>query len=67
MLTPLLESACDKSLAQCASEDTGRFSSPAADEAFYLSTQTYNLPIVYPKNAHKLEDVNTRAPEAAFL
>ncbi|MBT9333133.1 phosphatase PAP2 family protein [Acidipila sp. 4G-K13] len=67
VVTRLLQDACGKPVAQCAREDTGRFNNSAADEAFYASTQTYELPVVYPQNANKLEDVNALAPEAASL
>jgi hypothetical protein len=62
-----LQTACGKSVEACAREDTGRFSDSAANEAFYASTQTYNLPVVYPKNAGVLEDVGKLAPEAGYL
>jgi PAP2 superfamily len=62
-----LQAACGKTVETCANEDTSRFSNPAANEAFYASTQTYNLPVVYPKNAGVLEDVNKLAPEAGYL
>ncbi len=62
-----LQAACGKSLMECAREDTGRFSSPAANEAFYASTQTYDLPVVYPENANKVEDVGKLASEAGYL
>jgi hypothetical protein len=59
--------ACGNTIAVCASEDIGRLSNPAADEAFYATTQTYNLPVVYAKNANMLEDVGKLAPEAGYL
>jgi hypothetical protein len=62
-----LEAACGRPVADCANEDTGRFSNPAADEAFYAATQTYNLPVVFPKSAATLEDVGKIAPEAGYL
>jgi len=34
---------------------------------FYADTQTYNLPIVYPKNAATVEIVGKLAPEAGYL
>ena len=52
---------------ECAREDTGRFNSPAANEAFYASTQTYDLPVVYTSNTRKAEDVGKLAPEAGYL
>ena len=66
-LTTALQAACGKKLEECAREDTGRLSNPAANEAFYASTQTYDLPVVYPQNANKVEDVGKLAPEAGYL
>jgi hypothetical protein len=66
-LTKVLMEACGNTIAACACEDIGRFSNPAANEAFYASTQTYNLPVVYPKNAAIMEDINKMAPEAGYL
>jgi PAP2 superfamily len=62
-----LESACGNTIATCAREDTGRFSDPAADRAFYASTQTYSLPVVHPKEAGSVEEVSKLAPEAGYL
>lgn len=62
-----LESGCGKKIAVCAKEDTGRLSSASANEAFYSSTQTYDLGVVYPENAGKTEDVAKLAPEAGYL
>jgi hypothetical protein len=66
-MTATLEAACGKTVQQCAREDTGRLSNPAANEAFYADTQTYNLPIVYTKTANSVEDVGIVAPEAGYL
>ncbi len=66
-MTPAMESACGKTVADCAHEDIGRFSNPATNEAFYASTQTYNLPVVYPKLAKVRENVGEVAPEAGYL
>jgi hypothetical protein len=66
-VTHALEAACGKSIAECSREDTGRLSNPAANDAFYADTQTYNLPAVYAQNAATLEDVATLAPEAGYL
>jgi hypothetical protein len=66
-MTATLEAACGKTVQQCAREDTGRLSNPAANEAFYGATQTYNLPIVYTKTANSIENVGTLAPEAGYL
>src|SRR6185437_14230889 len=57
-LTSALQAACGKTMEECAREDTGRFNNPVANEAFYASTQTYNLPVVYPQNAGITEDVS---------
>lgn len=62
-----LEAACGTTIAVCATEDTGRFSDAGMDAAFYASTQTYGLPVVFPQNAHKVEDVGKLAPEAGYL
>ena len=62
-----LQSACGNTMEVCAREDTGRFSDPAPNEAFYAATQTYGLPVVYPKNAGTPEDVGKLAPEAGYL
>ena len=66
-VTQVLVAACGKSVAECAEEDTGRFSRAAANEAFYASTQTYDLAVVYAEYAKKLEDVGKVAPEAGYL
>lgn len=63
----VLEQACGKPVAVCATEDIGRFSDPAANEAFYASTQTYGLPTVFPKQFFAGVDVNKVAPEAGYL
>jgi hypothetical protein len=62
-----MEASCGKPLSECANEDIGRFSDPAANEAFYDSTQTYHLPVVYPEKAGVVEDVGRLAPEAGYL
>ena len=63
----VLQSGCDNTIETCAEQDTGRFSNAAADETFYAVTQTYNQPVVYPKNAGVLEDVEKLAPKAGYL
>ena len=63
----VLAEACGKTIQECAREDTSRFSDAAANEAFYLETQTYNLPVVYPKNSKAFEDIGKVAPEAGYL
>ena len=66
-MTTTLEAACGKPIHVCAGEDTGRLNNPAENEAFYASTQTYNLPVVYPGNANAAENVGKLAPEAGYL
>lgn len=65
-MTATLQAGCGNTIEVCASEDTGRLSIPAANEDFYDATQTYSLPVVYPKNAG-VEDVGKNAPEAGYL
>jgi hypothetical protein len=66
-LVAALQGGCGNTVAACAVEDTGRFNNVASDETFYDATQTYSLPVVYPKNAGVLEDVQKLAPEAGYL
>jgi len=66
-MTTALTAGCGESITACAAADSSRFASPAADEAFYEETQTYGLPVVYPANAGKVEDVAAKAPEAGYL
>ena len=65
-LTGALQAGCGKTIQECSGEDTGRLGNPAANEAFYADTQTYNLPVVYPDTA-AVEDVAKLAPEAGYL
>ena len=62
-----LQAACGNTIEVCARQDIGRLSNPAANAAFYAVTQTYNLPVVYPKTAATIEDVGKIAPEAGYL
>lgn len=66
-VTATLEASCGNTIDVCAGQDTGRLNNPAANEAFYAATQTYNLPVVHPLNAGALEDVGKLAPEAGYL
>jgi PAP2 superfamily len=66
-LVAALQSGCGNSIDACAQEDTGRFSNMAANETFYDATQTYRLPVVYPKGDGVLEDVQKLAPKAGYL
>jgi hypothetical protein len=66
-LSSALQTGCGNTIKVCAGEDIGRLSNPAMNEAFYAITQTYNLPVVYPKTADVREDVGKVAPEAGYL
>jgi hypothetical protein len=66
-LTKALETSTGKTIAAAAQDDTSRFANPSANEAFYESTQTYSLPVVYPAQAAAPEDVAKIAPEAGHL
>jgi hypothetical protein len=66
-VTTALQAACGGTIQECAREDTGRLNNPVANEAFYASTQTYNLGTVYPQQASAQEDVGKLAPEAGYL
>jgi hypothetical protein len=66
-LGSVLQAGCGDAIAICARADNGRFSNPALNEAFYAVTQTYGLPVVYPRNIDMLEDVGKLAPEAGYL
>jgi len=62
-----MQAGCKMTVPVCASEDTSRFANPAANEAFYESTQTYGLPVVHENTANSVEDVAKIAPEAGNL
>jgi hypothetical protein len=66
-LISVLQAGCGNTIDVCAKEDTGRFNNIAADEAFYATTESYSLPVVYAKNAEAREDVGNVAPEAGYL
>jgi hypothetical protein len=66
-LTAVLQAGCGADIRSSAQDDTGRLSNPAINQAAYDVTQTYGLPVVYPKNAGVKEDVNKLAPEAGYL
>lgn len=66
-LAHVLEGACGKTVAECATEDTSRYSDASAVSAFYAVTQTYGLPVVHSETAAKVEDVGKVAPEAGYL
>jgi hypothetical protein len=66
-LTAAFQAGCGADIPSSAQDDTGRLSNPAMNQAAYDVTQTYSLPVVYPKNAGVKEDVNKLAPEAGYL
>ncbi len=66
-LQAALEAAAGEPIAKAAAQDTSRFSNPAANAAFYESTQTYGLPVVFPAQAGKVENIAKMAPEAGDL
>ncbi len=66
-LNKTLAAGCGGTVAACAKTDTSRFNNPAANEAFYESTQTYGMPVVYLATAAKTETVAVVAPEAGYL
>jgi membrane-associated phospholipid phosphatase len=66
-VTAALQAGCADTMAACAKDDTSRFSDPARNEAFYASTQTYGLPVVFSHTADGQEDVGQLAPEAGYL
>ncbi len=66
-LRAALAKACGHAIAVCAKDDTSRFADAAKNQAFYESTQTYGLPVVYRQTAGKLEDVALLAPQAGYL
>jgi hypothetical protein len=65
--TTILEASCGDTIPICAAADHGRFSNLADDGAFYASTLTYGLPVVFHKNASGEENVARMAPEAGYL
>lgn len=62
-----LEAGCGDGIDVCARQDIGRFNDPELNAASYGATQTYGLPVVYPKTADTVEDVGELAPEAGYL
>jgi PAP2 superfamily len=66
-LNAVLQAACGDSIQVCATHDVSRFNDPGTNETSYMATQTYGLPVVYPQNVGKLEDVGKLAPEAGYL
>jgi hypothetical protein len=66
-ITATSQAARGNTIQECAREDIGRFSNPAANKAFYADRQTYDLPVVYPREANTVEDISKAAPEAGYL
>ncbi len=66
-LVKALKAGAGETIAAAAADDSSRFANKAADEAFYELTQTYGLPVVYPAEAGKVEDVGKIAPDAGYL
>lgn len=62
-----LVSGCRGAMAACARADDSRFAHPRRNHALYEFTQTYGLPVVFPRNAKHIEDVGKLAPEAGYL
>lgn len=65
-MTKALETGCGARVAVCARDDRSRFADTAKVDAFYESTQTYGLPVVYANRAAPV-DVDKTAPEAGHL
>jgi peptidoglycan/xylan/chitin deacetylase (PgdA/CDA1 family)/membrane-associated phospholipid phosphatase len=63
----VLADECGVTVAECADRDRGRFADPITNTLLTESTQTYGLPVVFPENAGRLEDVSKVAPEAGYL
>jgi hypothetical protein len=63
----ILAEACGASVPECADRDSGRFADSITNTLLIEATQAYELPTVFPENAHRLEDVNKLAPEAGYL
>jgi membrane-associated phospholipid phosphatase len=66
-LRRVLAAGCGNRIAACADEDGSRFKDLAADHAFYETTLTYGLPVVYPERAKSVADVAKVAPDAGYL
>jgi hypothetical protein len=66
-LTKTFEASCHATVALCARQDVSRFARPANNLAFYESTQTYGLPVAFPRTAKGAENIEKLAPEAGYL
>lgn len=65
-LIQALEAGCGATIAVCAKQDQSRFTNAKKTQAFYDSTQTYDLPVAFAANTAKV-DVARVAPEAGHL
>jgi hypothetical protein len=65
-MTKALEAGCGDKIVVCAQGDQSRFKDAAKVRAFYESTQTYGLPVVFARNAGTV-DIGKVAPEAGYL
>ena len=63
----ILADDCGASVSECADRDSGRFADSITNTLLIEATQAYELPVVFPENANRLEDVNKYAPEAGYL
>ena len=63
----ILAGDCGVSVPECADRDSSRFSDSITNTLLIQATQTYDLPVVFAENAHRLEDVSKLAPEAGYL
>lgn len=66
-LLKALTTGTGQSIDAAAKVDNSRFAAATTDAAFYTSTLTYGLGVVYPAQAKGTEDVATLAPEAGHL
>ena len=65
-LIAALQAGCGNPVAVCAREDIGRFSDPAANDAFYADPDLRPAGRL-PADADTMEDVGKLAPEAGYL
>jgi peptidoglycan/xylan/chitin deacetylase (PgdA/CDA1 family)/membrane-associated phospholipid phosphatase len=63
----ILAEDCGGSVPECADHDSSRFADSITNTLLIEATQIYELPVVFPENANRLEDVGKLAPEAGYL
>jgi peptidoglycan/xylan/chitin deacetylase (PgdA/CDA1 family) len=63
----ILTEDCGASISECADRDSSRFADSITNTLLTEATQSYELPVVFPENANRLEDVGKLAPEAGYL